>query len=359
MKEVKLTRGRISFLIMVSLGLFYLFNFNFYDQSISGTIYVVNKASHSLTVFDLKEGKLIKEIPLKYEHHELAVLQNMNKIVVTNYGNENQIGTSLSIIDGTQNVLEKTIKLGKNSKPHGIASLPNSNCVLVCGDVDNALFVVNVSSGEVESKIFTKQYFSHLVVKNPIKNLAYVVNTSSESISVIDLLEKRVIENIDCGRGAQGFDVHPSGSEIWVANSMENTIFVIDANDFSVKKIIKTPDEPIRVKFTENGQKCVVTNVTAGSISIYDADSKSELKEIKIPGNGNFFDRLMHHTPRPVGIEMHPDGKYAFITNSNAHRVEVLDLEKLEIVSHINTGLVPDGIAVLTQKKDAKISSMK
>jgi YVTN family beta-propeller protein len=43
---------------------------------------------------------------------------------------------------------------------------------------------------------------------------------------------------------------------------------------------------------------------------------------------------------------MHPNGKYAFVANSNADRVEVVDLENFEIVSTIATERIPDGLAI-------------
>ena len=42
---------------------------------------------------------------------------------------------------------------------------------------------------------------------------------------------------------------------------------------------------------------------------------------------------------------MHPNGLYAFIANSNADKIEVIDMNTLTLVSSIGTGRVPDGIA--------------
>lgn len=50
---------------------------------------------------------------------------------------------------------------------------------------------------------------------------------------------------------------------------------------------------------------------------------------------------------RPVGILMHPNGQYAFVANSNADRVEVIDLKSLSVVSTIGTRRVPDGLAII------------
>jgi YVTN family beta-propeller protein len=44
---------------------------------------------------------------------------------------------------------------------------------------------------------------------------------------------------------------------------------------------------------------------------------------------------------------MHPNGKYAFVVNSNADKVEVIDMKSFKIVSTIGKGRVTDGLAFI------------
>jgi YVTN family beta-propeller protein len=47
---------------------------------------------------------------------------------------------------------------------------------------------------------------------------------------------------------------------------------------------------------------------------------------------------------RPENILMHPNGLYAFVANSNANKIEVIDMKTFTIVSTIGTGKVPDAM---------------
>jgi DNA-binding beta-propeller fold protein YncE len=47
---------------------------------------------------------------------------------------------------------------------------------------------------------------------------------------------------------------------------------------------------------------------------------------------------------KAVNIIMHPNGLYAFIANSNANKIEIIDMKKFTIVSTIGTGNVPDSM---------------
>ena len=315
-----------------------------YTIQTNGKLYIVNKLSKSITVFDLFQGEELTEFPMSVEPHEATTLTNLNKVVVTNYGAPNEIGKSISVINTKTNKVEKTIELEESLRPHGILTFPNSNNVGVVTDVGNDLVVVNIETGIVEKKIPTQQVVSHLLVLHPNKPLAYVTNINSSSVSVIDLHLNQVVKIIPCDLGTEGIDITPDGTEIWVTNNKENTISVINTNTNEITNSIRNGKESLRLKFSVDGKYCLTTNASDGTIAVYDQHSKKEIKTIKIRGKTNLIQRALYHTPRPVGLLMHPNGLYAFVANSNADRIEVIDMKTFTIVSTIGTGRVPDGL---------------
>ena len=52
----------------------------------------------------------------------------------------------------------------------------------------------------------------------------------------------------------------------------------------------------------------------------------------------------------PVGILVEPSGKRAFVANTAADKVSVLDLATLEVVGTIAAGREPDGLALAAPK---------
>ena len=316
-----------------------------YNIQTNGKLYIVNKLSKSITVFDLYEGKELATFPLEIVPHEATTLDNQNKVVVTNYGGPQVIGKSITVIDTKTHTIEKTIDLKESQAPHGIVAFPNSNKVGVVTDLGNDLLVVDVAIGMVEKKIPTQQAVSHLLVLHPNKPLVYVTNINSGSVSVIDLELNKVIKIISCGLGTEGIDITPDGTEIWVTNHKENTISVINTDTYKITDTIIAGKESLRLQFSVDGRHCLVTNSSDGTISVYDQLSKKQLKTIKIRGKTNFVERALYRTPRPVGLLMHPNGLYAFVANSNADSVEVIDMQTFSIVSTIGTGRVPDGLA--------------
>jgi YVTN family beta-propeller protein len=316
-----------------------------YTIKTNGKLFIVNKLSSTIMVFDLFQGKKLAEIPIEIEPHEPTTLTNQNKVVVTNYGTPSILGKSITVINTKTNKVERTINLEGSIAPHGIVAFPSSNKVGVVTDLGNNLLVVNTETGIVEKNIPTQQIVSHLLVLDPKKPLAYVTNINSGSVSVIDLDLNKVIKIIPCGLKTEGIDITPDGSEIWVTNNKENTISVISTATFQITKTLVTGKESLRLKFTIDGKRCLVTNSSDGTISVYDQQTKKQIKTIQLHGKTSLLERILYHTPRPVGILMHPNGLYAFVANSNANKIEVIDLRTLTVVSNIGTDKIPDGMA--------------
>jgi YVTN family beta-propeller protein len=186
-----------------------------------------------------------------------------------------------------------------------------------------------------------------LLVHHPFKPLIYVSNINSGSVSVIDVEQDKVIKIIPCSKRAEGIDITPDGSELWVTNIKENFISVINTETYKTTALIDTGMEPLRLKFSNDGEECLVPNSGDGTVSVYNTKTKKQILSISIPGNKNIIEKVLYRTPRPVGILMHPNGLYAYVSNSTAGRVEVIDMRNFTLVSSINVGDMPDGLALL------------
>jgi len=347
----KLIVKRIKHIVLIGVFLLIVYTISIsiirrpsYTIQTNGKLYIVNKGSSSITVFDLFQGKELTEIPMGIEPNEATSLTNLNRVVVTNYGASNVVGKSISVINTKFNKVEKIIDLGESLRPHGIITFPHSKNVGVVTNLGNDLLVVNVETGIVEKKISTQQVVSQLLVLHPNKPIAFVTNVNSSSVSVIDLSLNQVIKVIPCGLGTEGIDITPDGTEIWVTNNKENSISVISTDTYQITNTIPTGKESLRLKFSVDGRYCLVPNSGDGTISVYNRYSKKQIKTIRIPGKIDLLERVLYHTPHPVGILMHPNGRYAFVSNSNANKIEVIDMNTFALVSTIGTGKVPDGL---------------
>jgi YVTN family beta-propeller protein len=318
-----------------------------YTIQTTGKLYIVNKLSRDVQVFDLHQGKEIADLPIDMESHEAIAIKDKNMVVVTNYGAVEQDGNMIKIINTNTNQIEKTIHLKGNIRTNGIAAFTEPNKVAVIDYVSNDLLVLNIEADSIEKKIQTKQRMSHLLVLHPKKPIAYVTNMASNSVSVIDLSKNEVVKIIPCGLTTESIDITPDGSEIWATNVKEDSITIINTLTNEVIKTLSTGIEPLKVKFSVDGKFCLVTNANDGNISVYNQQTKKKIKTIILHGKTTIFERILYHTPYPVNILMHPNGLYAFVSNSNANKIEVIDMKTFTNVSTIGTGKIPDALAFI------------
>ncbi|MCH8822072.1 MAG: beta-propeller fold lactonase family protein [Planctomycetes bacterium] len=312
----------------------------------TGTLIVLNKDGASASIIDRVGGNEITRIDTGIGPHEVAVSPDGKIAVVGNYGQQ-QPGHTLTVIDLTSQNIVRTIDLEKYHRPHGIVFMPDGKHVVVTAEVEQKLLVVNIDSGIVEKAIDTSARTSHMVVLSPDAKRAYVSNIGSGSLTVIDLEAATRIKTIETGQGAEGLDISPDGSEVWVGNRGADTISIVNTESLEVVETLKCATFPIRLKFTPDGKRILISNARSGDVAIFDVKKRAEITRIVMakdwkPPSGK--EDLFRQGPVPIGIMIPPDGKHAYVANTNVNLVTVIDLQTLEIINRLTAGARPDGL---------------
>jgi YVTN family beta-propeller protein len=138
---------------------------------------------------------------------------------------------------------------------------------------------------------------------------------------------------IRVGNGSEGFDVSPSGKEMWVANSQDGTISIVD---MALKRVTATLNVNARganrLKFTPDGKRVFVSMLGAPDVIVLDVSSHQEIKRIPV-GHG------------AAGILMQPDGSRVFVACTPDSYIALIDLKTLTVTGHLDVGPDPDGLA--------------
>lgn len=306
-----------------------------------GTLLVLNKSDHTVSLIDLASKASRATIATGRHPHEVAVSDDGKTAVVANYGNAREPGSSLTVIDVANRQATKTIDLGEYRRPHGIVWLPGGR-VAVTVEGSRALLVVDVASGKIVNAIPTGADVSHMVAIAHKARRAFVANIGSGSVTVIDLQAGRKLRDIATGAGAEGIDVSPNEREVWVTNGRADTVTVIDASTLDVLATLPAKQLPIRAKFTADGNHVLVSNATSGDVAVFDAASRKEVQRISMQLSGQT--QPQGRGPVPVGVLVSPKLSRAYVANTNADIVTVIDLATWRIVDRLTAGKEPDGL---------------
>jgi YVTN family beta-propeller protein len=141
---------------------------------------------------------------------------------------------------------------------------------------------------------------------------------------VINVATHSVVKTLSVGGGPVGVAVNPVLHEVFVTNSDDNTVSVINTGTESVKNPpIVVRGGPEGVAVSPNGTRVYVTNYTDDSVSVINAGTGGLIATIGV----GFL---------PLGVVVSPDGTKVYVANNGGtNTIQVID-------AATNTILPPD-----------------
>lgn len=304
---------------------------------LTGTVVVVNQQSDSVTLIDLKAMEAYRHVPVVGGPHEAAVSPDGRTVVVTNY-NKQGVGQqkTLSVLALPGGDTIRTIDLGEYRAPHDVRWVDGTR-VVVTSEANQALLLVNVTSGAIERVFRTDAGVSHMLALSKDRTRLYCSNMRDGSVSAFDFKTGAKIKDVKTGAECEGVGVTPDGRWVWAGNRAADTISIIDTRTLEVVKQLASPGFPYRVQFTPDGTRALIPHARASSLVIGDVASQSIAKSIPLG-----LTKVAE--PSTAGVFPHPDNRHAFVTVRNDDSMLVLDLTSGRTVARVQVQSSPDGV---------------
>ncbi|OHD72137.1 MAG: hypothetical protein A2V99_01290 [Spirochaetes bacterium RBG_16_67_19] len=169
-----------------------------------------------------------------------------NKVYVLDWGS-----SDIQVLDGTTDVLLTTIPLISSTEKCGIAANSATNKIYFTdGAASGSVYVVDGSTDTVLATPIpvggnlTGPDEGAGVAVNPITNRVYVTNSLDNTVSVIDGIADAVIATIPVGTAPRGVAVSKNYNKVYVANRLDATISIIDGATNTVTNTVPVGVEP-------------------------------------------------------------------------------------------------------------------
>jgi len=318
------------FLLLLSFGIILLYS----SSILAATLVVLNKNDSNLAIIDVKNMKVIAKVPTGDSPHEVVLSADGKTAFVANYGAQTP-GSSLSVIDLEAKKELRRVDLSPLMRPHGLQEIGGK--IYFTAETNRAIARYDPAANKVDWLMGTGQNVSHMLVGSADQKRFYTANIGSDSVTVFEFANvppaQSKITNIAVGKQPEAIDLSPDGKEIWVGLNADLAVDVIDTAANKVVERVKLGERPYRVKFTPDGKFVVMTMPNTKELIVIEAATRKEVKRIKLES-------------APLGIIFSKDGKTAFVSAVQADVVLKIDMEKGEILAKVETGKVPDGIAL-------------
>lgn len=313
---------------------------------------VGNKSAHTVWLLDAASGERTVWFDTGDGPHEIEVSPDGRHAVVSNYGTRESPGNTLTVIGWPEREVVRVIDLGRHTRPHGMAFLPDGS-LAVTTEGSNSLVLVDVRSGDMLKRIAVGPGTAHMVAASPDGAHAWVTNIAAGTLEKVDLGAGRVVATLETGEGAEGVAVTPDGREVWVTNRAADTVSVVDTATLEILASLDSAGVPIRIAFTPDGAHALVTNARAATLSVFDVAQRTLVESIAIAEPGvEYKETLLGRAALPIGVEVHPLGRRAFVAVSGGDEVAVIDTASWRILERWRTGREPDALGIVRGSAD-------
>jgi YVTN family beta-propeller protein len=154
---------------------------------------------------------------------------------------------------------------------------------------------------------------------DPEKNFGYVSNCAGNTISVIDLHRNREVAKITVGLAPRGLTLSPDGRHAFVSNSGENTLSVVDLVERRELRKYAMGENPRHMAFLPQTNRLLVTQWGSDTVASFDLaggpQAMSSLPSVPV-GSG----------ARPYSLTATRDGRTAYVANTQADYLSVVDV---------------------------------
>lgn len=195
------------------------------------------------------------------------------------------------------------------------------------------------------------------VATDPNTLMAYVTNSGSNTVSVIDLKTLTTIREILVGESPYKIDINPKGTRAYVTNYESHTVSVIDltsenGTQYQEIDVIKVGVNPYGIAVTPTGNRVYVSNHSTMNLSVIDVD----------PNSGG-FDHVIANVntgTKNRDIAVSPDAILVFVAGDNGLTIVNADPgdEKYNtIIANASSGTKTRDVAVTGDAAFAVVST--
>lgn len=282
----------------------------------------------------------IKRIPVNKKPAKMAqAYDGTNHFVYTTSQGENVV----SVIDMSKGEMITSVETG--SEPGAIA-LSKDGTKLFVGNTDlsrmsepDYMSIVNTATLEVEKQVIVGTAPTNLFVSE-VNPYVYVVASRDADIYVYDLVKEDIVGVIDVGapmgKFSYGIEFNTDESIMYVSNTLEDKIIVVDVATESVITEIETGDAPTEIVLNADDSLLYVATSGSNSLEVYETTYYTQVSSQKIGA-------------KPLNLKIYPNpnkqGSYHLYVNcSGQNEVLIIDMDTNQLAGVLETGQNPWGI---------------
>jgi YVTN family beta-propeller protein len=282
---------------------------------------VGEKVAGSVGFYD-SDFKRLGGVKVGSHPHEMSLTPDKRTLYVADNGvvwmTETAPGeNTISIVDVPSRRRTGVVDLGEYRRPHGVTFDPSSGHVWVTTEKPAQLLNIDPATRKIVRRYDVKGGAPHIVTLSP--GWAFTSNTDTGTMSAINI-QSGEVRLIPCGQRPQGQAVSPDRKTLFVANSGESSISIIDVAGKKKIGTIPTGKAPVRLAVTHDGKTLIVALQEGRSVGFADIAGRKEFLQIPLAG-------------RPVSMSLSSDGRLAYCSVQEEDKIYVISVAERKVLA--------------------------
>lgn len=244
------------------------------------------QSTQTIQLVDASNQRVLHSIKIAKAWLGLCFSKNDEYLYVSG-GNDNRI--IQYAIRNNQLIYHDSIVLGKSWPEKisvaGIAIDYKSNHLFAVTKENNSLYEIDLTSKKVLNR-FNLPAEAYTLVFSPNKRELYISLWGSAEVLVWNIQLHTIQKKIAVGSNPNDMVVTPNGKQLYVANSNDNSVSVIDLQKYAVEEILNTalyPNAPSgsttnSVSLSRDAKTLYIANADNNCLSVFDVAEKGNSK---------------------------------------------------------------------------------
>lgn len=303
----------------------------------AATIYTADEGQGTVSIFDLARGP-ITTLPVGISPHNVDVTPDGRFLLlvgVPEHSAHHPTGGTLVVVDvtGAKPVVAANIAAGEH--PAHVVPSADGTRAFVTDSAGNAVLEVDLKSRQVTRRVSVGNY-PHGLRLSPDGQTLAVANMKDGTVSLIDVQTLTEQRRVGVGRRPVQVGFTPDGRSLLVSLNAEDRLAIVDLAAGRVTRKIPVGRGPIQVIATTDGKAALVANQGSSRrpdnrVCLVSLDDKAKVRHI-VSGAGAH------------GVALSRDGSRAFVTNTVANTLTVIDVPRGAVLRSWPTGKAPNGV---------------
>lgn len=304
---------------------------------------LVSKGLPGIVIYDADTQEVVCKATMGIAPHEAAFSRDGRMVYVPVYGSTavGAAGTDehmLHFIRTSDCQDMKALDTGDNKRPHGIA-VGKSGTIYLTAEVAQSLLLIDPAKQEIVGKIATGSPYSHMIAVMPDEKTIFVSNVGSKTISVLDVPDRKLAQQIPTPSENQRMTLSPDFKWFVTSFGPLHQVAFYRTSDHQLDFTVPIDGNPFVARFSKDGRYLYDAGHSNGKITVWKIDVGA--RKVVTTSNADLGSAT-------GSLEISPFTGTIYVSDNATNRLSELDPETLAVKKQVATEKVPDCIIFAT-----------